>query len=84
MPSGIVIDICSGFINTIWILIDTDIVNTVLFSSTGYFYYFSLYINPRSQKLQFFFFSTLGSVRCQKRDEEKSADGQKHYSRFVL
>lgn len=82
MPSGIVIDICSGFINTIWILIDTDIVNTVLFSSTGYFYYFSLYINPWSQKLQFFY--TLGSVRCQKRDEEKSADGQKHYSRLVL
>lgn len=54
----------------------------ILFSSTGYFYYFSLYINPWSQKLQFF--STLGSVRCQKRDEEKSADGQKHYSRLVL
>lgn len=33
----------------------------------------------------FFFFPTLGSVRCQKRDEEKqSADGQKHYSRIVL
>lgn len=64
MPSGIVIDICSGFINTIWILIDTDIVNTVLFSSTGYFYYFSLYINPRSQKLQFFFFFFFYSWLC--------------------